>query len=438
MGFRPWSRWTLVAGLLLSLGGIPGCGDSDIVDPQEAERAARREEHRVAQEKADKAEADRVAQEKKAAADAQAALDAKAAEEAKVADAARPSEKKPDAEKPVEKPVEKKLAPVAEKPVEKKLAPVAEKPVEKKLAPVAEKPVAKKPVAEKTAPVAEKPPAKKLAPVDKTAVPVDKPVEDGVVAEKPPEKKVAPVAEKKPDAVTEVAVEPVNPMALQKGNGRDVVEEPSVSRIIVPSKAQVPPDPACLPHAMEDRASKGTLSAAQIACLDGSYKVVTSLADRDAVSMTLINNAKAKGDNTMWEFFVRRHLNEVSDDNPALVSRFAFYLFEKEPRDAAGAYRWADRALDLRAAWTGAVYTEKVYGLHKLRAAAAQELWKAAEEANIADPSDDNAKLAMHYRLQMLDVSKEWMSFAKLSGKDASTAVKLCTMAADEKSCAST
>jgi hypothetical protein len=411
----PWSSVIVLVGVLV------GCGSSD-VDAHDAEVLARRER---AAEEARTAEAAREAEEARKAEEDRQVEASRKAEEARAAEAARVAE-------------EARLAEVAAS------VPARPAPARAAVRAAAERSPAAKLSSERAAPRASKaPPPAVSRPATASepatvAMPATSP--ETATASAPPAPAVAKVVTP-PRAAEEVVATPAKPQAAE-------VSSPSASPVAVvkvvpptppkpplPAKKVVPIDPACLPAALEDRIAAGTLAPPQVACLDASYKAVNTLSNREAVSTALIRNAAARGDTEMWEFFVRRHLQEVSDADASLVSRFAFHLYEKKPSDAAGAYRWADRALALRAAWTGATYNEKVYSLHKLRAAAAQALWRAAEEANVADPSDDNAKLAMQYRLQMMSVSKAWMAFARGTGKDASTALKLCTMAADAKTC---
>jgi hypothetical protein len=153
--------------------------------------------------------------------------------------------------------------------------------------------------------------------------------------------------------------------------------------------------------------------------------------------MVLITNAHGKGDIEEWEKYMEQHLTDVERENPALAYRYALHLFEKGPGESQATYRWTGVALKSRSAWAGEAYTERVNSIYKLRAAAAQSLWKQSIEALDSFPGPENENRVKTQRFLTRNVAKEWYEFAAGHEQDPTMAKQLCTIASlDDTYCA--
>ena len=179
---------------------------------------------------------------------------------------------------------------------------------------------------------------------------------------------------------------------------------------------------------LEPPAMLGKLGDGQVACLEASYAAAARQTEKDKVSRLLMVNSYSKGDTKNWEKLVKRHLEEVDQSDPDICYRYAIYLNKK--RMANGAIRWADVALENKTLWTGDTYTSRVYSLHKIKAASAQQLWKKAEEKNAASPSDESKADVEKTRGNTKVFAREWYDYAKSAGKDTTKALQLCVSAA--------
>ena len=121
-------------------------------------------------------------------------------------------------------------------------------------------------------------------------------------------------------------------------------------------------------------------------------------------------------------------------ENPALAYRYALHLFEKGPGQSQATFRWTGIALQSRSAWAGDSYTERVNSVYKLRAAAAQSLWKQAIEALESFPGPENENRVRTQRHLTRNVAKEWYEFAYSHEQDPSMAKQLCKIASSEDS----
>jgi len=181
---------------------------------------------------------------------------------------------------------------------------------------------------------------------------------------------------------------------------------------------------------LEPMAMMGRLTDEQIACLEASLAAADKQTDKDKISRVLMANAWSKGDFRSWEALVKRHLEEIDQSDPDLCYKYALYLSKKGPGRAWGVIKWADTALENRSQWVGATYKSRVYNLYKLRASAAEDLWKAAEEKHAAAPTDDTKKAVEDARGQTKTFAREWYEYAKSAGKDTTKALQLCISAA--------
>jgi len=244
-----------------------------------------------------------------------------------------------------------------------------------------------------------------------------------------PEVTPEPVVTPPSPVVTTPVVRPPSPV-LEPDDAvadADIPDEPEPEA--VPDWILLGLDPTCLPTDLEAKAMEGGLSAAEVTCLENTLANAPRGLGQEQVSLVLIANTYAKGEVEEWEDLVRRHLYDVDPTNPAVSYRYALHLFEKGPENSAYALYWAEEALENRAAWTGDSYTRSVYSLYKLRAAAAQNLWRKAEEDREANPTLDNEEAAAKAREFTTECAREWFDFARETGQEVAIANQLCSMA---------
>lgn len=182
--------------------------------------------------------------------------------------------------------------------------------------------------------------------------------------------------------------------------------------------------------ALEPPAMLGKLSDGQIGCLETKLADSFKMTDKKKISLLLMSNAFSKGDRKSWETLAKRHLDEIDQSDPDLCYKYALHLGAKGPGRASGVIRWANVALENRTVWTGDVYKTRVYSLYKLRSAASQMLWQAAEQEHAASPSEATQSKIEKYRNMTKVNAREWYEYAKVSGKDPTKALQLCMSAA--------
>ncbi len=174
----------------------------------------------------------------------------------------------------------------------------------------------------------------------------------------------------------------------------------------------------------------GKLTDGQTACLEGAYTAAAKPTDKDKISRILMANAYSKGDTKTWEKLIKRHLEEIDQSDPDLCYKYAVHLSKGGAGRASGVIRWANTALDNRTVWTGDTYVSRVSGLYKLRAAAAQSMWKASEEEHAKAPTEETKKKVDESRNTTKTFAREWYEYCKQAGKDTTTALQLCVSAA--------
>ena len=180
---------------------------------------------------------------------------------------------------------------------------------------------------------------------------------------------------------------------------------------------------------LEATAQEGKLTTDEMNCLESSMDKAGTGVDKANVSMVLLTNARAKGDIEQWEKRMEYHLTQIERENPALAYRYALHLFEKGPGNSQATFRWTGIALQSRSAWAGESYTERVHAIYKLRAAAAQSLWKLSIEALASFPGPENENRVRTQRLLARNVAKEWYEFADTHEQDSLIAKQLCQIA---------
>jgi len=180
---------------------------------------------------------------------------------------------------------------------------------------------------------------------------------------------------------------------------------------------------------LELKAMMGRLSPDEKGCVEALYQAAAKQTDKNKASRVLIANAHSS-DRKEWARLVARHLEEVDQSDPDMSYSYAMYLLDRGPGSASEAIHWADIALERRDQWVGEIYKSRVYTLYKIRALAAEKLWKAAEERHASSPTDQSAKAAEDARGLVKTYSREWYDYGKAAGKDTTRPMDLCISAA--------
>ncbi len=182
---------------------------------------------------------------------------------------------------------------------------------------------------------------------------------------------------------------------------------------------------------LEPYATKGALEEEHIACLEQSYAAAQSQTTKDKISRVLLVNAYAT-DTRAWSALVERHLEEVDRSDPDIAYLYAFYLYNNDKADGEEVIRWTETALERRDVWTGDVYVSRVYGLMRLRAAAANALWELAEQERASSGSSSELLDRIEQlRDRVKTYAREWVDFARVSGRPTEEPLELCLSAAN-------
>lgn len=182
--------------------------------------------------------------------------------------------------------------------------------------------------------------------------------------------------------------------------------------------------------ALEPSAMMGKLKDPEVRCLEDSIKDADKQTVKDKVSRVLMADSWAKGDQARWEALVRRHLNEIDRSDPDLCYKFAKFLSEKGPEYAEECTHWAEVALENKSQWSGDTFVSRVNALYKMRAVAAQRRWEWLEKKYIAKPDETLGQDKDKARNDAKTMSREWLEYAKQSGKDTTMAMQMCVSAA--------
>jgi hypothetical protein len=182
---------------------------------------------------------------------------------------------------------------------------------------------------------------------------------------------------------------------------------------------------------LEPFATKGALDDDQKGCLETSYAASTTQTTKDKISRVLMVNAYAYNTKT-WAELVSRHLDEVVRSDPDIAYLYAFYLYNNSKADAGEVVRWTVVALERRDTWTGDVYVSRVYGLMRLRAVAANAVWELAEKERADSGSSEEVLTRIDkQRNRTKTFAREWVDFAKVSGRSVKEPLALCLSAAN-------
>jgi hypothetical protein len=177
---------------------------------------------------------------------------------------------------------------------------------------------------------------------------------------------------------------------------------------------------------LEPSAMMGKLADPEIRCLDDALVDAERQTVKDKISRVLMADAWAKGDAHRWEGVARRHLDEIDRSDPDLCYKYSKYLSSKGPEHTDEAMRWADVALENRSRWTGDLHVKRVYSLFKLKTLAAQKQWTHLEEQFSVTPSDSLEKQKEEVRNMTKTLAREWLEYARSSGKDATLPMQIC------------
>lgn len=177
---------------------------------------------------------------------------------------------------------------------------------------------------------------------------------------------------------------------------------------------------------LEEAAGRGALQQGQLDCLEAAYQTATVQTTKDKISRVMLVNAYAYK-TEWWAQLVQRHLDEVDRSDPNIAYLYSFYLFNRESPDYEAVIKWADVALERRQVWTGALYTHRSYKLLEARTYASYKLWEAAEAGRTPE-AEDQRNITKTY-------AREWLDFARSSGKETATAEEFCVQVASRKAC---
>jgi len=181
---------------------------------------------------------------------------------------------------------------------------------------------------------------------------------------------------------------------------------------------------------LEPRSLMGRLTQEQILCLELRLRREERMTAKNKTSRVLMADAYTKGDMDRWEAAVRRHLEEIDRSDADLAYIFARHLASKPAEYIPEAIRWSNVSLTNAYQWEGQRRVDRMYALHRINAVAAQQLWLAAEDAALRDPSRDKLARANFWRNQTKSLSREWLSFATEAGRDPAASLDLCMSAA--------
>ncbi|MCA9571108.1 MAG: hypothetical protein KC656_24885 [Myxococcales bacterium] len=189
-------------------------------------------------------------------------------------------------------------------------------------------------------------------------------------------------------------------------------------------------DPGAL-VSLEPYATKGALDDGQKQCLEAGYSAADTQTTKDKISRVLMVNAYAYN-TKIWAELVARHLDEVDRSDPDIAYLYAFYLYNNDKADAEEVVRWTEVALERRDTWTGDVYVSRVYGLMRLRAVAANAVWELTEKERAESGSSPEVLDRIEkQRNRVKTFSREWVDFAKVSGRSVKEPLALCLSAAN-------
>ena len=184
--------------------------------------------------------------------------------------------------------------------------------------------------------------------------------------------------------------------------------------------------------ALEGPAMMGELGTTRRECLERRLASATSQTDKRKLSLVLLVDAEARQDVQAWAGLMQRHLEQIDHSDPNMCYKFAAYLSRKGVGSADAVIRWSDHALENKQEWSGHTYKKYVYGLYRLRAQAANELWQQAEAGSSSSDGQTQAAAASS-RGKAQTYARDWLDYARESGQSTKSAMALCVSAATDK-----
>ncbi len=96
---------------------------------------------------------------------------------------------------------------------------------------------------------------------------------------------------------------------------------------------------------------------------------------------------------------------------------------------------WCEVALENKQnTWVGDTFVKRVYALHKFRTLAAQRQWEHLESRYRNDGLDATYDQAETVRNELKTYAREWVGYARSSGRDLTEPMRVCSMAAGNES----
>jgi hypothetical protein len=182
---------------------------------------------------------------------------------------------------------------------------------------------------------------------------------------------------------------------------------------------------------LEPAAMLGRLQDGEIRCLDKAFRLAERQTVKDKIGRVLLQDAWARGEEHRWRGIAERHLDQAGRSDPTLCYLLAYQLLHANAPDQMDeVVYWAEMALENRHVWEGDLYVKRVNSLHQTRTLAAQRKWDFLEAQYLNDQSAETAKAKEEARGQVKTYAREWLEYAGESGRDATTALRLCQSAA--------
>lgn len=185
---------------------------------------------------------------------------------------------------------------------------------------------------------------------------------------------------------------------------------------------------------VEPKALTGSLSEAEIACLEAGFAKSDKQTDKSKISRVLLANAMVN-DTDHWMKLVRRHLDEVEQSDPDISYLYANFLYNQESPNFTEVIRYADLAYERRAdRWEGQTFIRRSHHLLRLRAIARMKIWEAAEN-NAVGKEGAERDLADKHKVQAHAAAREWLDFDRQADLRWTEAGHMCAATGSEAAC---
>ncbi len=182
------------------------------------------------------------------------------------------------------------------------------------------------------------------------------------------------------------------------------------------------------PGLLEPRALMGKLTPADIRCIEKTISKVRKQTEKIDFSVVLLINADARKDTKEWMRLAERHLREISQADPVICFKYAVKLRSRGRYSEA--IRWADRALENKDKFPSSTHARWTSDLLMIRARSGYDLYKAADKKYTQTRNPMDSVAAEKTRNNAKVFAKEWLDFARETGRDVDKAKKLCASAA--------